>query len=110
MPFAWFSRIVRRVANPFLPAILREFVALEQACVGEAGEQLRDRGSGDTGASSKLGAGYPLGGDGTQRQELRNGQRGVVAREQPLDPSADERRDRDERVGSLRLGMARRRH
>ena len=90
--------------------ILDQLVTLEQAAINEAGEQLRDRRAGHAGAPRELRARYPFRGDRTERQELCNRQRRVVAGEQPLNPAADERRDSDERLGSLRLGAARRRH
>ena len=81
--------------------VLGLLLAVEQAGVGEAAEQLRDGGSGDAGAAGQLGARNSLGRDRSQRQELRDGQGGLMAGEEPLDPSIGERRDRDQRVGCL---------
>lgn len=76
-------------------------LAVEQAGVSEAAEQLRNGGSGDAGAPGQLGARNSLGRDRSQRQELSDGKGGLMAGEEPLYPSIGERRDRYERVGCL---------
>jgi hypothetical protein len=79
-------------------AIVDELTSLEQASCREAREQLRDRRAGDARTPHELGTGHALGRDSAHGQELRHRQRGIVTREETLDPPADQRRDRNERI------------
>jgi predicted kinase len=74
-------------------AILGQLMPREEIRVDEPRHQLRDRRPGHTRAPRELRTRHALGGDRAQREELRDGQRGVMRSEQALDPPADQRRD-----------------
>ena len=86
----------------WLPAaIVLEAAAREQAVFFEGGEQLRDCRGRDGGTAGELGSEDLSLGDRLQRQVLRDGERRIVRREQPIDPAADEWRRAYERLRCL---------
>jgi len=92
------------------PPVLGELSALKQSGVGEAGQQLRHGWPGHARALGQLRRGHAFAGDRAQREELSHRQRRFVAGEEPVNPAADERGDREQRLGGLVWGVSRRRH
>jgi hypothetical protein len=79
-------------------AILGHDPALEKSGIREAGQQLRYRWSGDTCTLRELLPRDAFPGDRPQGQVLGERQWWLVTSQQALDPTADERRDGDQRL------------
>jgi len=86
------------------PPIGGSRLALDEPGGGERRKELRHGRRRDPGAPGELRADDVAVGDRAKGEVLRDGQRRVVRRQQPLDPSARKRRDAGECVGGFAAG------
>jgi hypothetical protein len=91
-------------------AIVDRLMSRKQIRVDQACHELRDRRPGNARAQREFRARRSLLGDRSQREELRDRQGRFMPSEQPLDPTADERRYGHQRFRSLGWRAARSRH